>query len=292
MPNFAPGGAGGTRPAHRPEFSFAMDKPPQPKTMPVPMTDHAASTPRPTAEPPPLIFEWERESGARRRLAVWLLLVAAGHAALFYLFRVAPPLASRKPPPQHAILYLPPAESGVRALLSALSDRFPGAILRSEDHDLTADMAALARATPPSEPSWTTHHPELKPFPQPLVPQELPGLIQPGEPVLPDGMPPRALPPPAAGAPTLTLIVDEAPGSRSVVRQPAWPEKLIDDSWPPGGSVSFMLGVARNGQPEYCLPLSTVTGVDLEALRAPLMGIRFNESSAGHLQWITVALRW
>jgi len=225
---------------------------------------------------------------------MWLMLVAAGHAALFYLFRVAPPLASRKLPPQHAVLYLPPAESGVRSLLGALEDRYPGAVRRSEDHDLKAAMAALAKATPPSEPSWSTHRPALKLFPQPLVPQELPGLVQPGEPVLPETDSPPPVIAPAAGKarPVPSVIIDAAPGGRTIAQQPAWPENLIDETWAPGGSVPFMLGVARSGQPEYCLPLSPATGIDLEAMRRPLMGMKFNAVPAGGLQWINVVVRW
>jgi hypothetical protein len=249
---------------------------------------------RTTGEPPPLIFEWKRERGVRRRLAMWLLVVAAGHAALFYLFRVAPPLTSRKPPPQHAVLFLPPGESGVRSLLAALEDRFPGAVMRSEDHDLKAAMAALAKVTPASEPSWSTHRPALKPFPQPLVPLELPAFVQPGDPVLPEAAAPPALaaPPPGRIPPVPSAIIDEAPGGRIVTQPPGWPENLIDDTWPAGGSAPFMLGIARTGKPEYCLPLSPAGGLDLEALRRPLMAMKFNPVTTGGLQWINVVVRW
>ena len=257
------------------------------------VTEDTSHPVRRTLEPPPLIFDWRPQRGVRRRLAMWLLVVAAGHAALFYLFRVAPPLASRMPPPQHAVLYLPPADAEVRALLSAVDDRYPGSVLRSEDYALHADMAALAKATPPSAPSWAGHLPELKKFPQPLVPQDLPGLLQPGEPLLPEMEPPPALP--ASGPGTvrrvLSVVLEESPGGRTVVLQPAWPDKLTDDTWPASGSVPFMLGVPPGGKPEYCLPLSPATGVDLEALRRGLMGMRFSPAGGG-VQWLKVAVRW
>jgi len=225
---------------------------------------------------------------------MWLLLVAAGHAALFYLFRVAPPMASRKPPPQHAMMYLPPADAEVRALLSAVDDRYPGTVLRSEDYALMADMAALAQVTPPSVASWAQHVPELKSFSQPLVPQELPGLLQPGQPLLPETEPPPALPPtgPDNSARALSVVLDEAPGSRTIVEQPAWPDKLTDDTWPASGSVPFMLGVSSGGRPEYCLPLTPATGLDLEALRRGLMAMKFGATAGGGVQWLKVAVRW
>ncbi len=227
---------------------------------------------------------------------MWLLIVAAGHAALFDLFRVAPPLASRKPPPQHSVLFLPPADPEARTLLGALGDRYPGTVLRSEDNALKADMAALAKITPPSAASWAAHVPELKTFPQPLVPQELPGLIQPGEPLLPEPDPPPALPArgPDKVRPALSAVLDEPPGTRTIVQQPVWPDKLTGDTWPASGSVPFMLGVPPGGRPEYCLLLSPATGVDLEALEAlrrGLMGMKFGASGGG-IQWLKLAVRW
>jgi hypothetical protein len=254
-----------------------------------------ANTPRLTGETPPLIFEWRRPRGVKRRLAAWLVVVAAGHAGLFYLFRVASPVVSLKPPPQQSVLYLPPLDSQVKTLLSAMDDRFPGALLRPEDYTLKADMEALAKATPPSVPSWASHRPALKPFPQPLVARELPPLIQPGEPLLPDAPLEALAGPPASERAKAEpfVIIDENPGARTVVRPPAWPEKLTDE-WPPAGNVPFKLGLTRNGRPEYCLPLSpAATGVDLEVLRQALMGMQFNTLTGGPpWQWITVAVRW
>lgn len=251
------------------------------------------STLRPAPGPPPLIFQWERDRGVRRRLVLWLFVVAAGHAAIFYLFRVTASAPARKPPPQQAVVFLPADDAEVRTLLSAIDDRYPGAVLRPEDYTLEADMEALAKMTPRSEPSWATHQPALKPFPQPLVPSSLPGLMQPGEPLLPEtgSLPP--LPPSPAG-PLVRLpsvVLDEAGGARSVVQSPAWPVPLIDDTWPASGNVPFMIGVDPSGRPAYCLPVSPATGVDLELLRRHLMEMRFNTGGGG-LQWIRVAVRW
>ena len=257
------------------------------------VTEEPAQPVRRTLEPPPLIFDWRPQRGVRRRLAVWLLVVAAGHAALFYLFRVAPPLASRKPPPQHAVLFLPPADPEVRALLSSVDDRHPGSVLQSEDYFLQADMAALAKVTPRSAASWAGRVPELKQFQQPLVPQELPGMLVPGDPLLPESEPPLAISEsvPDVAKRVLSAVIDDSPGGRTIAQQPAWPDKLADDTWPASGSVPFMLGVSAGGRPEYCLAISPATGVDLEALRRGLMGMKFSASSGG-LQWLKVAVRW
>ncbi len=258
------------------------------------MADRTASAPRLTGDPPPLIFDWRRPRGVKRRLAAWLVVVAAGHAALFYLFRVAPPVVSRKPPPQQAVLYLPPSDAAVRTLLGALDDRYPGALLRPEEYTLKADMEALAKITPPAVPSWAAHRPALKPYPQPLVSQDLPGLFQPGDPVLPWNDPELPLstgaePGKSASAPS--VIIDEFPGERTLVRQPEWPDKLFDEL--PSGSASFKLGVLRSGAPEYCMSLSPAAGVDLEAVRRVLMGLRFSPvGGGGQWQWITVTVRW
>ena len=257
------------------------------------VTEDTAQPERRTLEPPPLIFDWRPQRGVRRRLAVWLLVVAAGHAALFYLFRVAPPLASRKPPPQHAVLYLPPADPEVLALLSSVDDRHPGSVLQSEDYFLQADMAALAKVTPPSAASWAGHVPELKKFEQPLVPQELPRMLVPGDPLLPESEPPPAQPAPVPDAAkrVLSAVIDDSPGGRTILQPPAWPDRLADDTWPASGSIPFMLGVSPGGRPDYCLALSPATGVDLEALRRGLMGMKFSASSGGP-QWLNVAVRW
>jgi hypothetical protein len=240
---------------------------------------------------PPLIFQWKRERGVKRRLAMWILVVAAGHAALFYLFRVSPPLVSRKPPPQQSVLYLPPGESGVQELLSSLEDRYPGAVLRPEDYTLTSDMAALAKAVPPIPPSWDSRRAALKPFPQAVVPEELPSLFQPGEPLLPvveSGV--AAPPPPGAASPRVPFVaLDGGGAARTVTVLPKWPENLMDEG---SGNIPFMLGISRRGSVEYCLPLSPATDIDLESLRKTLLTMRFNETATGGLEWITVAVRW
>ena len=224
---------------------------------------------------------------------MWVLVVAAGHAAIFYLFRVTASAPVRKPPPQQSIFFLPTADAEVRSLLSVIDDRYPGAVLRPDDYTLKADTEALAKITPPSEPSWAAHRPALKPFPQPIVPWELPGILQPGEPALPEWKSP---PPPAAPAGPATpaspsIVLDELPDSRPILSNPAWPDKLIDDTWPASGNVPFMIAVDPAGRPTYCLPLSPATGVDLELLRRHIMELRFTPSGGG-LQWLHLAVRW
>ncbi len=234
----------------------------------------------------------------KRRLAAWLVVAAAGHAALFYLFRVTPPVDSRQPPPQQSVLYLPSYDATARSLLSTLDDRYPGALLRPEDYSLKADMEALAKATPPSVPSWAAHRPALKSYPQPLVARELPGIMRAGEPLLPE-YDVEALPSPgapAAARPSFSVLIDDNPGSRTVTLQPEWPRKLPDGALPPSGNVSFKVGITREGVPEYCMLLTPTTGVEMEAQDAlcrAVSGMRFSAVTTGpQWQWLTVTVRW
>ncbi len=224
---------------------------------------------------------------------MWLLVVAAGLAAMFYLFRVATPLAGRKPPPQQAVLYLPAADPEVRALLARISDRFPGAMLRPADHNMAADLQALEKVTPRWEPTWAAHRAVLKPFGLPAVPQELPPLFTPGSALLPGDTPSSPLPPPPAKVnPAPFLVLDAAAGGRTVVQAPVWPADLADETWPATNSVPFMLGLDRHGRVVFCLPVSPATGIDLEAMRGVLTGVRFNSVSAGGLEWVGASVRW
>jgi hypothetical protein len=243
-------------------------------------------------EAPPLIFEWKRERGVRWLLAMWLLVVAAGHAAIFYLFRVTAAAPARKPPPQQSVVFLHPAQPEVRSLLSAVDDRFPGALLRPDDHSFQDDVAALAKATPPSTFSWAAHQPVLREFPQPTVPVELPGIFPPGEPLLPEE-PAPAIPATAEGpaGPVFTLVIDTAQ-PRALCAPIAWPAALPDESWSASGSVPFMLGITPDGRPQYCLPVSPATGIDHEWLRRHLMTARFAPAATGGLQWLNVSVRW
>jgi hypothetical protein len=167
-------------------------------------------------------------------------------------------------------------------------------VRRPEDYTLASDTAALAKAVPPVAPSWDSRRAVPKPFPQPVVPQDLPALFQPGEPFLPAPEPePPATDHPQVVSPRVPFAVVESGGAgRTVSTPPRWPDKLIDD-WPGSGNVPFMLGVNRLGVADYCLPLSPATGdIDQESLRRALLTMRFSPVASGGLEWITVAVRW
>ena len=258
--------------------------------MPAMSEETASQTSQPDS-PPPLIFDWERVRGVKRRLAAFLIVAAAGHAALFYLFRVVPAVNTQKPPQQQAVVYLPANEPGIRSMLSALNDRYPGAIVRSEDYTFQADVAALATVTPKQAPVWGGRRAVLKEFTQPLAPQEMPRLMQPGEPFLPESSQPPPLPPAAAQPAGNSFSLVASDESRAVKVPPHWPADFADTT-STTRSVTFMLALDRHGSPEHCMALSAGSKEVLEALRNSLMAMRWEPRQTSVAQWMTVHVRW
>ncbi len=255
-----------------------------------PMPEETARLPSPPDSPPPLIFHWKRLRGVKRRLAAFLIVAAAGHAALFYLVRVVPSISSQKPPRQQAVVYLPASVPGIRGMLSALNDRYPGAVVESEDYSRQADMAELAAAVPRLSPVRGGRRAVLKEFTQPLAPQEMPRLMQPGDPFLPEVAPPAALSPVRASAEPFQLSIVPADLSRALLVSAMWPEAFSDDS--ATRSLTFMLALNRHGRPQHCMALSAGSNETLEVLRRGLMTTRWEARPAITVEWITVHVRW
>jgi hypothetical protein len=283
----------GSRDRRAEEFNSSIDKPAA-KRKTAAMPEDTVRLSRPPDASPPLIFQWKRTRGVKRRLAAFLLVAAAAHTALFYLFRVVPSVSTRTPPQQHAVVYLPPQDPEVRALLSAINDRYPGAIVRTEDYTRQADLAALAAVTPAAEPSWMLRRAVLKPFTQPLAPQEMPRIMSPGDPLLPEtAAPPLTLAVATEAEPLQPYAVPENT-ERTVNVAAAWPAGVLEGSTP-SGNVAFMVAVNRHGRPEYVFPLATAGGVDikvLQALQSGLMKMRWEERPTAAAEWITVHVKW
>ena len=254
-----------------------------------------------------LIFQWKPVRGARRRLAVALLLAGAAHAGMFYLFRVVPGNGARTQPPRLAMVHLVEGDPATRALVNAVEDRFPGTLLRSPDAALDRDVAALAAVVPPLSLRGDRAPGELKPYNQPLVPAALPPSVVPGQVLMPplEGWGRAASPavpaPDVADAgeeelpavrPSPSVQVSPAGRPRQVIREALWRDGTVDETWPETASIPFMLGVNAAGRPVWCLPLVPVSGVDLEALRGPLMEMRFEPKPGAAVEWVEADVRW
>ena len=255
-----------------------------------PMPEETASPQRTPDSPPPLIFDWKRVRGVKRRLAAFLIVAAAGHAALFYLFRVVPAVSNQKPPQQQAVVYLPASEPSVRSMLSALNDRYPGSVVRSEDYTFQADLAALASVIPKPAPVWSGPRAALKNFTQPLAPQEMPRLMPPGDPFLPESSPPPPLipAPVAQTGSAFSLTCDD---SRAIAVPALWPENFPGETFSTR-SVTFMVALDRHGRPEHCMAMSAGSNDALESLRSSLMAMRWEARPEAVQQWVTVHVRW
>ena len=92
-----------------------------------------------------LIFQWKRVGWTRRRLLLALLLAAALHGGMFYLFRVVNPAIVRTAPPRQTMLHLASDQPETKALVSAAEDRFPGMWRREAGASWERDVAALAK---------------------------------------------------------------------------------------------------------------------------------------------------
>ena len=269
-------------------------------------TEMADETP-PTPHHQHLIFHWKPLRGARRRLAAALLLAGAAHAGLFYLFRVVPGNGARTLPPRLAVVQLVEGDPATRVLVNAVEDRFPGTLLRSPDAAWARDVAALAAVVPPLFPRGEGSSGELKPYNQPLVPEALPPSVVPGQVLMPPLEGVERATPSTVTAPELVDSGEEEPPvvrprpnvqvsaagrARRVTRKAAWPDGLVDEAWPETASIPFMLGVDAAGRPVWGLPLVPVSGVDLEALRRPLMEMRFEPMPGAAVEWVEADVRW
>lgn len=253
-----------------------------------------------------LIFQWKRAGWTRRRLLLALLLAAALHGGMFYLFRVVNPAIVRTAPPRQTVLHLASDQPETKALVSAAEDRFPGMWRREAGASWERDVAALAKVVPSAFGAEQRPMAELKPFPLPLLPQALPPGVQAGSPLLPAVAAPAvaAVPvaAPAAGAatdeepelprPVPSLVVESGLGSREVLRMPSWPDDLVGEAWPETAAVPCMLGVDAAGRVAFCLPVTPASGVDYGKLRDVLVAMRFSTEPGAGIQWVMVSVRW
>jgi hypothetical protein len=255
---------------------------------------------------PPLIFHWEPVRGVRRRLLGWGLLCTLAMAGLFYFLKV-PALPSRAgPPPQQSMTYLPGETPPVRALLSALQDRFPSSLLEAPQRDIAADADAIAALIPAWKPAWSAPFSELRPFAHPLMPTALPAASDLfGKTMTPlatsDPLPGAVIAgwhhPPTAESPAppplpAPVVVERSPLTpRTIEHTPTWPSTTFDESWPTSGSVPFILGIDATGRVVYCWSDQPQEGRLHESIRRRLVEYRFSASHEA-LTWWQVVVQW
>ena len=250
---------------------------------------------------PVLIFDWRPVRWRKTRLMVALVVAAAGHLLVFYLFQVVTESSSRQAPPVREVTILSGVEDSSRRLLEAVEDRLPALSAPAPLEDSGA--GALALLVKGYVPTWQDHRPTLKPLPGQHGTGALPSLMAgatgmlPPLPVSPDGPPvktPRATGPVLRPEPVLAFqsgLMD-----RALLSTPVWPAVVTSKDWPEEGPASFMLSVEPSGMVTSCLSLGTSTGLDeeeVEELRGVLLKLRFAPAaSSDQVAWGWVDVLW
>ncbi len=259
----------------------------------------------PLDEPPPqvlaggtpLIFDWRPTRWRKTRLMVALVVAAAGHLLVFYLFQVVTGSSPRQAPPVRQALILPAADEPARRLLENMADRLPG--LNAPAPLMLPEGEALASPVKGYVPTWQDHRPALKPLPAMgggLLPSPAanPAVVLPMLP--PASSPVASSTPPAAGPAGRTLPVlsfQSGLSARKVLKGPAWPAPVTAEEWPEEGSVSFLLSVAPTGEVTSCLSLGASAGLDEDVLRRALMKLHFAPvSDSDQPEWGWVDVVW
>ncbi len=249
----------------------------------------------------PLIFDWKPVRWRKTRLMVALVVAAAGHLLVFYLFQVVTESSSRQAPPIREAMVLSGADENTRRLLESVDDRLPALSASAPLED--SGERALAALVKGYIPTWQDHRPALKPMPGQGGAGALPslmaspsGLLPPlAEPETPVESPPPKLPG-AAGRPQPVLSFQSGLTGRALLTPPVWPAMVTASDWPEEGPASFMLSVDDAGKVTSCLALGASAGLDeeeVEALRRVLLDLRFAAADAAEATaWAWVDVLW
>ncbi len=263
----------------------------------------------PTDDPPPqvmaggtpLIFDWRAVRWRKTRLMVALVVAAAGHLLVFYLFQVVTESPPRQAPPVRSALILSAAEPATRQLLEGAADRLPAL---SPPVPLEAPSEqALATLVKGYIPTWQDHRAQLKPLPGQAGTAPLPPLLAAATGVLPslplaaNAMTPRQ----PNMAETVTrpwpvLSFQSGLADLPLRQEPVWPAEVLSPEWPEEGPVSFLLSVDSSGEVTSCLSLGASSGLEeeeVELLRRCLLKVKFTATSSGQpARWGWVDVLW
>lgn len=244
----------------------------------------------------PLIFDWRPVRWRKTRLMVALVVAAAGHLLVFYLFQVVTGSSPRQAPPIRQALILPGSEASTRRLLEGMEDRLPSLHAASPMEETGAEF--LAGLVKGYVPTWQDHRPALKPLPGqggggPLPPlTAAPALLLPPLPPA-DNAPPAARETGPAGRPMPVLSFQSGLALRKILTPPVWPAAVTAEDWPEEGPASFLMSVSPAGDVTSCLSLGASAGLDEEMLRRVLMKLRFAPATGSdEPEWGWVDVLW
>jgi len=228
-----------------------------------------------------LLFAWNARDHSLWHLVAALLLLMAGMAGFFFIFRVVQPVGQRTlVTPQHAIS-LDPRDPIALALIHRAQDR-SFALLSDSDSVLPLDGPMLS-----FRPSFEGHQialRELESAPVALQPRLLS--------VKPDVLPPvprRATEPVLAPqAATLRAVM-----STSLAKRGPASVELSGIMLTQPTRVQFRVAVGSSGQIVTALPLSSTdeAGV-MSQLHAAVSNLRFAPSEVKRLEWGEISFRW
>lgn len=254
----------------------------------------------------PLIFDWRPVRWRKTRLMMALVVAAAGHLLVFYLFQVVTESSPRQAPPVREALILSGNEDATRRLLEAVDDRLPALSPSAPLEDSGGQkLTGLVKGYVPT---WQDHRPALKPLPGQGGAGVLPSLMSGSAGILPalpgpdtpaeKGVPPAAVAAPAtatADRPQPVLSFQTGLAGRALLAPPVWPPLVTAKDWPEEGPASFMMSVEPSGKVTSCLSLAS-TGLDeeeVEALRRVLVDLRFAPLAGGEqTAWAWVDVLW
>lgn len=232
--------------------------------------------------PEPLIFAWNARDHSTWHLVAALLLLMAGMAGFFFVFRVVHPVAQRAPTtPQH-VISLDPGDPAALALIHRAQDR-SFALLSDEDSSPTVAGGLLAY-----RPSFEGRQLQLRELPPAMATVREPQLFTPGTEVLPPV--PRRATPPATLAPAAALhaIMSPALAKRSPASMALPGIALTQPS-----RVQFRVAIGASGQIITALPLASIEDkVVMAQLQSALNTLRFAPSEVKRVEWGEISFRW
>jgi hypothetical protein len=228
-----------------------------------------------------LIFAWNARDHSLWHLVAALLLLMAGMAGFFFIFRIVQPVAQRTlVTPQH-VISLDPRDPVALALIHRAQDR-SFALLSDSGSVLPLDGPLLS-----FRPSFEGHQIAL------LGLESAPAALQPRLlAVKPDVLPPvpRRATEPVTAPPAATLCAVMSPSLAK--RGPASVE-LSGIMLTQPTRVQFRVAVGSAGQIVTALPLSSAddAGV-MNQLHAAVSNLRFAPSEVKRLEWGEISFRW